>query len=220
MGCVVRGTAPCAELWVSSTVAGGGGTILAWAIGLRVPSFTVAGPDNMSEWGDQHEAEFHDAGKVGSKRPRGSRGAEGKVAQKARTLRRRAERAEGHLNAEQPRYRLRAMTEQSFELVMCRQVPERDLHNTWQTFCGWIPRRTRAQYAMARVDAAEKGKDQTLRHSYLVLHELRLAPGVRLTMSFTHHATTVQRVTLNGKADLIKDVFKLVKDDLERQDSN
>ena len=39
-------------------------------------------------------------------------------------------------------------------------------------------------------------------------------------MSFTHHATTVQRVTLNGKADLIKDVFKLVKDDLEQKDSD
>ena len=74
--------------------------------GLRVPSFCVAGPGNMSEWGDQHEEEFHDAEKVGLKRPRGSRGPEGKLAQKARTLRRRAERAEGHLNAEQPRYRL------------------------------------------------------------------------------------------------------------------
>ena len=39
-------------------------------------------------------------------------------------------------------------------------------------------------------------------------------------MSFTHHATAVQRVTLNGKADLIKDVFKLVKDDLEQKDSD
>ena len=104
--------------------------------GLCVPSFTVAGPDNMSEWGDQHEEEFHDAGKVGSKRPRGSRGPEGKLAQKARTLRRRAERAEGHLNAEQPRYRLGAMTEQSFELVLCRPVPQRDLHNASQTFSG------------------------------------------------------------------------------------
>ena len=37
--------------------------------GLRVPSFTIAGPDNMSEWGDQHEEEFPDAGKVGSKCP-------------------------------------------------------------------------------------------------------------------------------------------------------
>ena len=54
----------------------------------------------------------------------------------------------GHLNAEQPRYRPGAMTEQSFELVLCRPVPERDLHNAWQTFCGWITRRTRAQYAM------------------------------------------------------------------------
>ena len=48
--------------------------------GLRVPSFAVAGPGNMSEWGDQHEEEFHDAEKVGSKRPRGSRGPEGKLA--------------------------------------------------------------------------------------------------------------------------------------------
>ena len=112
--------------------------------GLRVPSFTVAGPDNMSEWDDQHEEDFHDAGKVGSKRPQGSRGPEGKLAQKARTLRRRAERADGHLNAEQLSYRLGAMTEQSFELVLCRLVPERDLHNAWQTFCGWITRRTRA----------------------------------------------------------------------------
>ena len=54
---------------------------------------------------------------------------EGKLAKKARMLRRRAERAEGHLNAEQPRYRLGAMTEQSFELVLCRPVPEPDLHN-------------------------------------------------------------------------------------------
>ena len=54
----------------------------------------------MSEWGDRHEEESHDEGKVGSKRPRGSRGPEGKLAQKARTLRRRAERAEGHLHAE------------------------------------------------------------------------------------------------------------------------
>ena len=188
--------------------------------GLRVPSFFIAGPGNMSEWGDQHEEEFHDPEKVGSKRPQGSRGPEGKLAQKARTLRRRAERAEGHLNAEQPRYRLGAMTEQSFELVLCRPVPGRDLHNAWQTFCGWITRRTREQYPMAKVEPAEKGKDQTQRHLYLVRHKLRLAPGVRLTMSFTHHATAVQRVTLNGKADLIKDVFKLVKDDLEQQDSD
>ena len=142
----------------------------------------------MSEWGDRHEEESHDAEKVGSKRPRGSRGPEGKLPQKARTLRRRAERAEGHLNAEQPRYRLGAMTEQPFELVLCRPVPQRDLHNARQTFCGWITRRTRAQYAMARVEPAEKGKDQTQRHFYLVRHELRLAPGVRLMMSFTHHA--------------------------------
>ena len=174
----------------------------------------------MSEWGDRHEEESHDEGKVGSKRPRGSRGPEGKLAQKARTLRRRAERAEGHLHAEQPRYSLGAMTEQSFELVLCRPVPERDLHNAWQTFCGWNTRRTRAQYAMARVEPAEKSKDQTQRHLYLDRHELRLAPGVRLTMSFTHHATAVQRVTLNGKADLIKDVFKLVTDDLEQTDSD
>ena len=174
----------------------------------------------MSDWSDPHEEEFHDEGRVGSKRPRGSRGPEGKLAQKARTLRRRAEGAEGHLNAEQPRYRLGAMTEQSFELVLCRPVPEQDLHNAWQTFCGWITRRTRAQYAMARVELVEKGKDQTQRHLYLVRHELRLAPGVRLTMFFTHHATAVQRVTLNGKADLIKDVFKLVKDDLEQKDSD
>ena len=33
---------------------------------------------------------------------------------------------------------LGAMTEQSFELVLSRPVPERDLHNAWQTFCGWI----------------------------------------------------------------------------------
>ena len=110
------------------------------------------------------------------------------VAQKARTLRRRAERAEAHLHAEQPRYRLGAMTDQSFELVLCRPVPKRDLHNARQTFCGWITRRTRAQYAMARVEPAEKSKDQTQRHLYLDRHELRLAPGVRLTMSFTHHA--------------------------------
>ena len=115
---------------------------------------------------------------------------------------------------------LGAMTEQSFELVLCRPVPERDLHNAWQTFCGWITHRTRAQYAMAQVEPAEKRKDQTQHHLYLVRHELRLAPGVLLTMSFTHHATTAQRVTLNGKADLIKDVFKLVKDDLEQKDSD
>ena len=127
----------------------------------------------MSEWGDRHEEESHDKGTVGSKRPRGSRGPEGKLAQKARTLRRRAERAYGHLNAEQPRYRLGAMTEQSFELVLCQPVPERDLHNAWQTFCGWITRRTGAQYAMARVEPAEKGKDQAQRHLYLVRHELR-----------------------------------------------
>ena len=188
--------------------------------GLRVLSFAVAGPGNMSEWGDRHEEEFHDAEKLGSKRPRGSRGPEGKLAQKACTLRRRAERAEGHLNAEQPKYRLGAMTGQSFEIVLCRPVPERDLHNAWQTFVGWITRRAQARCAMARVEPVEKGKDQTQRHLYLVRHELRLAPGVRLTMSFTHHATAVQRVTLNGKADLIKDVFKLVKDDLEQEDSN
>ena len=88
--------------------------------------------------------------------------------QKARTLRRRAERAEGHLHAEQPRYRLGAMTEQSFELVLCRSLPERDLHNAWHTFCGWNTRPTRAQHAMARVEPAEKGKDQTQRHPYLV----------------------------------------------------
>ena len=220
MACIVRGAAPCTGFWVGPTVAGGGGGIPRMSDGWSASSFAVADPCNMSEWGDRHEEESHDEGKVGSKRPRGSRGPEGKLAQKARTLRRRAERAEGHLNAEQPRYRLGAMTEQSFELVLCRPVPERDLHNAWQTFCGWITRRTRAQYAMARVEPAEKGKDQAQRHLYLVRHELRLAPGVRLTMSFTHHATAVQRVTLNGKADLIKDVFKLVKDDLEPKDSD
>ena len=73
---------------------------------------------------------------------------------------------------------------------------------------------------MARAEPAEKDKDQAQRHLYLVRHELRLAPGFRLTMSFTHHATAVQRVTLNGKADLIRDVFKLVKDDLEQKDSD
>ena len=39
-------------------------------------------------------------------------------------------------------------------------------------------------------------------------------------MSFTHHATAVQRVTLNGKADLIKDFYKPVRDDLEQKDSD
>ena len=39
-------------------------------------------------------------------------------------------------------------------------------------------------------------------------------------MSFTHNATAVQRVTVNGKADLIKDVFELVRDDLEQEDSD
>ena len=220
MGYIVRRAAPCAEFWIGPTVAGGGG-VSSHERWLECPLFfAVAGPCNMSEWGDRHEEESHDEGKVGSKRPRGSRGPEGKLAQKAHTLRRRAERAEGHLHAEQPRYRLGGMTEQSFELVLCRPVPERDLHNAWQTFCGWITRRTRAQYAMARVEPAEKSKDQTQRHLYLDRHELRLAPGVRLTMSFTHHATAVQRVTLNGKADLIKDVFKLVKDDLEQTDSD
>ena len=116
--------------------------------GWSAPSFAVADPCNMSEWGNRHEGESHEEGKVGSKRPRGSRGPEGKLA-----LRRRAESAEGHLNAEQPRYRLGAMTEQSFDLVLCRPVPEGDLHNAWQTFCGWITRRARAQYAMARVEA-------------------------------------------------------------------
>ena len=171
--------------------------------GLRVPSFAIAGPGNMSEWEDQNEEEFHD-----------------ELAQKARTLRPRAERAEGHLNAAKPRYRLGTMTEQSFEIVQCHPVPERDLHNAWQSFCGWIMRRARARYAMARVEPAEKGKDQTQRHLYLVRHELRLAPGVRLTMSFAHNATAVQRVTVNGKADLIKDVFELVKDDPEKKDSD
>ena len=220
MGCIVRGAAPCAEFWVGPTVVGGGGGTPRMSDGWSAPSFAVADPCNMSEWGDRHEEESHDEGKVGWKRPRGSRGPEGKQAQKARALRRRAERAEGHLNAQQPRYRLGAMTEQSFELVLCRPVSDRDLHNAWQTFCGWITRRTRAHYAMALVEPAEKGKDQAQRHLYLVGHELRLAPGVRLTMSFTHHATAVQRVTLNGKADLIKDVFKLVKDDVEQKDSH
>ena len=70
--------------------------------GLRLPSSTVAGPCNMSEWPDQHEEEFHEAEKVGSKGPQESRGPEGKLAQKTRTLCRRAERAERHLHAEQP----------------------------------------------------------------------------------------------------------------------
>ena len=214
----MRGAAPCAELWVSSYVEGENNPRM--GDGLRVPSFAVAGPGNMSEWEDQNEGEFRDEEKVGSKRPRGSRGPEGKLAQKARTLRRRAERAEGHLNATTPRYRLGTMTKQSFEIVLCHPVPERDLHNAWQTFCGWITRRARARYAMAQAEPAEKGKDQTQRHLYLVRHELRLAPGVTLTMSFTHHATPVQRVTVNGKADLIKDVFKLLRDDLEQEDSD
>ena len=62
--------------------------------GLRVPSFTIVVPGNMSEWEDPNEEEFHDEEKVGSRRPRGSRGPEGKLAQKARTVRRRTERAE------------------------------------------------------------------------------------------------------------------------------
>ena len=66
MGCVVREAAPCAELWVSSSVAGGNNPRM--GDGLRVPSSAVAGPGNMSEWGDQHAEEFHDAEKVGSKR--------------------------------------------------------------------------------------------------------------------------------------------------------
>ena len=33
--------------------------------GLRVPSFAIAGPGNMSEWEDQNEEEFHDEEKVG-----------------------------------------------------------------------------------------------------------------------------------------------------------
>ena len=116
MGYIVRGAAPCAEFWIGPTVAGGG--VSSHERWLECPLFfAVAGPCNMSEWGDRHEEESHDEGKVGSKRPRGSRGPEGKLAQKARTLRRRAERAEGHLHAEQPRYRLGEMTEQSFELV-------------------------------------------------------------------------------------------------------
>ena len=218
MECVVRGAAPCVELWVGSSIEGENNPRM--ADGLRVPSFTIAVPGNMSEWEDPNEEEFHDEEKVGSKRPRGSRGPEGKLAQKARTLRRRTKRAEGHLNAAKPRYRLGTMTEQSFKLVLCHPVPERDLHTAGQTLCGWITRRARARYAMARVEPAEKGKDQTQRHLYLVRHELRLAPGVRLTMSFTHNATAVQRVTVNGKADLIKDVFELVRDDLEQEDSD
>ena len=163
-------------------------------------SFTTANPGNMSEWQDQDEDEPHDEEKVGSKRPRGTRGPEGKLAQKARTLRRRAERAEGHLNAAKAKYRLGTMTEQSFELVLCHPTPKRDLYNAWQTFCGWITRRALERYAMARVEPAQKGKDQTQSHLYLVRHELRVAPGVRLTKSFTHNATAVQRVTVNGKA--------------------
>ena len=174
----------------------------------------------MSEWEDQNEEEFHDEEKVGLKRPRGPRGPEGKLAQKARTLRRTAERAEGHINAAEPRYRLGTMTQQSFEIVLCHPVPERNLHNAWHTFCGWITRRARARYAIARVEPAEEGKDKTQRHLYLVRHELRLAPGVKLMMSFTHNAAAVQRVTASGKADLITDVFKLVKDNLEQEDSD
>ena len=144
--------------------------------GLRVPSFTIAVPGNMSEWEDPNEQEFPDEEKVGWKRPRGSRGSEGKLAQKARTLRRRTETTDRHLNAAKSKYRLGTMTEQCFELMLCHPVPERDVHNAWQTLCGWITRRARARYAMVRVKPAEKGKDQTQRHLYLVRHELRLAP--------------------------------------------
>ena len=41
------------------------------------------------------------------------------------------------------------MTEQSFEIVLCQPVPQRDLQNAWQTFSGWITRRARVRYAMA-----------------------------------------------------------------------
>ena len=131
MECVVRGAAPCAELWVSLSVEGGNNPRM--GDGLRVPSVAIAVPGNMSQWEDQNEEEFHDEEKVGSKRPRGSRGPEGKLAQKARTLRQRTERAEGHLNAAKPRYWLGTMTEQSFEQVVCHPVAERDLHNAWRT---------------------------------------------------------------------------------------
>ena len=69
MECVVRGAAPCAELWVSSSVEGGDNPRM--GDGLRSPSFTIAVPGNMSEWEDPNEEEFHDEEKVGSKRPRG-----------------------------------------------------------------------------------------------------------------------------------------------------
>ena len=68
----MRGAAPYAELWVSSYVEGGYNPRM--GDGLCVPSFPLAGPGNMSEWEDQNEQEFHDEEKVGSKRPRGSRG--------------------------------------------------------------------------------------------------------------------------------------------------
>ena len=87
-----------------SDCSGGGGGHSSHERWLECPLFfAVAGPCNMSELGDRHEEESHDEGTAGSKRPQGSRGPEGKLAQKARTLRRRAERAEGHLHAEQPR---------------------------------------------------------------------------------------------------------------------
>ena len=67
MECIVRGAAPCAEVWVSSSVEGGNNPRM--GDGLRVPSFTIAVPGNMSEWEDPNEEDFHDEGKVGSKRP-------------------------------------------------------------------------------------------------------------------------------------------------------
>ena len=66
MGCLVRGAAPCAEFWVGPTVAGGGGYIPRMSDGWSAPSFAVADPCIMSEWGDRHEEESHDEGKVGS----------------------------------------------------------------------------------------------------------------------------------------------------------
>ena len=60
MGYVVRRAAPCAEFWIGPTVAGGGG-VSSHERWLECPLFfAVAGPCNMSEWGDRHEEESHD----------------------------------------------------------------------------------------------------------------------------------------------------------------
>ena len=62
---------------------------------------------------------------------------------------------------------------------------------------------------------AAKPKDKTQRHLYDLYRDLNGTPDLRLSMSFTHYETGVQRVTLTGRPHLVCQVQAFVQYDLK-----